>query len=189
MFRRGRAGVAVLSAAMTFAAGAALAADGGASAPTAGAASAVTIAAPLQQGDRGPEVAALQRRLGVHADGAFGPRTAQALKRFQRRHGLQADGVLGPATAARLGLKVAREARSAPAVSPVLAAIAACESGGNPAAVSADGIYRGKYQFSVATWQAIGGSGDPAAAPESVQDRLAAALLAARGTAPWPNCA
>jgi hypothetical protein len=35
----------------------------------------------------------------------------------------------------------------------------------------------------------MGGTGDPAAAPESVQDRLAAKLLAARGTAPWPNCA
>jgi hypothetical protein len=34
----------------------------------------------------------------------------------------------------------------------------------------------------------MGGSGDPADAPEAEQDRIAAKLLAARGTAPWPNC-
>jgi soluble lytic murein transglycosylase-like protein len=71
----------------------------------------------------------------------------------------------------------------------LLQRISACESGGNPRAVSADGRYRGKYQFSRATWRAIGGTGDPAKAPESVQDRMAAKLLAARGTSPWPNCA
>ena len=40
----------------------------------------------------------VQRRLGLHADGVFGPRTAAAVTRFQRRHGLTADGVVGPAT-------------------------------------------------------------------------------------------
>ena len=73
--------------------------------------------------------------------------------------------------------------------SPALEAIAACESGGDPGAISPDGRYRGKYQFSRATWRAMGGSGDPAQAPESVQDAMAAKLLAARGTSPWPNCA
>src|SRR6478609_6599137 len=66
--------------------------------------------------------------------------------------------------------------------------IAQCESGGNPSAVSADGTYRGKYQFDRDTWRAMGGSGDPADAPEAEQDRIAAALLAQRGTAPWPVC-
>jgi peptidoglycan hydrolase-like protein with peptidoglycan-binding domain len=40
----------------------------------------------------------VQRRLGLSADGVFGPHTAAAVKRFQRRHGLSADGVVGPAT-------------------------------------------------------------------------------------------
>ena len=48
-------------------------------------------------------------------------------------------------------------------IPPQLEAIAACESGGDPTAVSADGMYHGKYQFSVATWQAMGGSGLPVA--------------------------
>lgn len=66
--------------------------------------------------------------------------------------------------------------------------IALCESGGNPRAVSASGQYRGKYQFDQSTWEANGGTGDPAAAPEAEQDRVAAALYAARGPAPWPVC-
>ncbi|MGE0027346.1 MAG: transglycosylase family protein [Thermoleophilia bacterium] len=66
--------------------------------------------------------------------------------------------------------------------------IAQCESGGNPRAVSASGQYRGKYQFDQSTWEANGGTGDPAAAPEAEQDRVAATLYAARGPAPWPVC-
>jgi hypothetical protein len=34
----------------------------------------------------------------------------------------------------------------------------------------------------------MGATGDPADAPEAEQDRIAAKLLAARGTAPWPSC-
>lgn len=69
-----------------------------------------------------------------------------------------------------------------------LESIAACESGGNPAAVSSDGSYRGKYQFDYGTWESMGGSGDPAAAPESEQDYRAALLYASSGSSPWPVC-
>ena len=69
-----------------------------------------------------------------------------------------------------------------------LEAIAACESGGDPSAVSADGTYRGKYQFDQQTWQSVGGSGDPAAAPEAEQDKRAAMLQAQSGSSPWPTC-
>ena len=61
----------------------------------------------------------------------------------------------------------------------MLAKIAQCESGGNIAAVSPSGQYRGKYQFSQATWEALGGTGDPAEAEEHVQDLYAAKLYAA----------
>jgi hypothetical protein len=88
--------------------------------------------------------------------------------------------------AARAGAAVA----PAPAggASPALEAIAACESGGDPSAVGGGGLYRGKYQFDMQTWQSVGGTGDPAAAPEAEQDARAAALYAQRGTAPWPVC-
>jgi hypothetical protein len=67
--------------------------------------------------------------------------------------------------------------------------IALCESGGDPAAVSADGAYRGKYQFGYGTWASVGGSGDPAGATEAEQDYRAALLYAQGGSGHWPNCA
>lgn len=69
-----------------------------------------------------------------------------------------------------------------------LESIAACESGGDPAAVSSTGSYRGKYQFDYGTWAGVGGSGDPAAAPETEQDYRAALLYARSGSSPWPVC-
>jgi peptidoglycan hydrolase-like protein with peptidoglycan-binding domain len=137
-------------------------------------------------------VKAIQRALGIRADGVMGPKTRRAIKRFQRAHDLKADGVAGPATLAALGL-TGRKQNSTFASSQdpatVLAKIAECESGGDIHAVSANGRYFGKYQFSKATWEALGGSGSPADADESTQDLFAARLYADRGTAPWPACA
>jgi hypothetical protein len=87
-----------------------------------------------------------------------------------------------------------RERREAFATLPggvsqgTLDAIGACESGGDPTAVSSDGTYRGKYQFDYGTWASVGGSGDPAAAPEQEQDYRAALLYAQSGSSPWPIC-
>lgn len=92
----------------------------------------------------------------------------------------------------RLRRKAAREAyldAVSPPGLPELERIASCESGGDPTAVSSTGKYRGKYQFDQASWEEVGGSGDPAAAPEKEQDERAAALYIARGgTSPWPIC-
>jgi Transglycosylase-like domain len=90
--------------------------------------------------------------------------------------------------------RIRREEREAFATLPggvsmsTLEAIASCESGGNPAAVSSDGSYRGKYQFSFETWAAVGGSGDPAAASEAEQDYRAAVLYVQSGPGQWPVC-
>jgi transglycosylase-like protein/putative peptidoglycan binding protein len=139
---------------------------------------------------RSAGVRALQRALGVPADGVYGPVTRRAVRRFQRAHGLVVDGIAGPRTRAALGLGAVAATGGAAAVgaSTTLQRIAQCESGGNPTALSAGGTYRGKYQFTRSTWRAMGGVGDPAAAPEAVQDRIAARLLSLRGTAPWPRC-
>jgi resuscitation-promoting factor RpfB len=172
--RLSRGGAAALLAGMTLLAGAALAQDG----------------APSSKQRTGGSVAALQRALGVPADGVYGPRTATAVRTFQRNHGLAVDGVAGPATMGALGLggTAAPSGGTQSDGGTTLAKIAQCESGGNPTAVSANGVYRGKYQFSRETWRDLGGSGDPAAASEAEQDRMAAKLYAQRGSAPWPVC-
>ena len=70
-----------------------------------------------------------------------------------------------------------------------LDAIARCESGGDPTAVSADGTYRGLYQFDAGTWRSVGGSDDPAAASAAEHTMRAAMLYARSGSSPWPVCA
>jgi peptidoglycan hydrolase-like protein with peptidoglycan-binding domain len=149
----------------------------------------------VKRGDRGSAVRSIQRQLGVPADGVFGPMTERAVKRFQRRHDLVPDGIVGPLTRRALGLEpfsasqVRRTSDRSVRIPAVLRRIAECESGGNPEAISPGGTYRGKYQFSRSTWRNLGGTGDPADAPEWQQDRLALKLYRMNGTAPWPNCA
>jgi resuscitation-promoting factor RpfB len=70
--------------------------------------------------------------------------------------------------------------------SATLDAIAACESGGDPTAVSVDGTYRGLYQFDYGTWASLGGSGDPAAGSPEEQTYRAALLFARSGSSSWP---
>ena len=147
----------------------------------------------VSAGSAGSQVTAVQRALGVLQTGVYDSATRRAVRSFQRRNGLIVDGIVGPQTRAALGLSAAprsavSSSSSGTAPSGTLERIAQCESGGDPTAVSADGQYRGKYQFSRATWRAMGGTGDPAAASEAEQDRLAAKLLAQAGTSPWPNC-
>jgi hypothetical protein len=73
------------------------------------------------------------------------------------------------------------------AASPTLEAIAACESGGNPATDTGNGFY-GKFQFTLSTWASVGGTGNPAQASEAEQNRRAAMLYAREGSSPWPVC-
>jgi peptidoglycan hydrolase-like protein with peptidoglycan-binding domain len=151
----------------------------------------------LQRGSSGVAVKALQRALGVTPTGNFGPVTARAVRAFQRSHGLGVDGIVGPQTSGALGIGggsatpaggASSRSSAGRGSSATLARIAQCESGGDPTAVSAGGRYRGKYQFSRATWRAMGGSGDPARASEAEQDQRAAALFAQAGASPWPVC-
>lgn len=136
----------------------------------------------------------VQTKIGVTADGVVGPQTRKALRTWQRSAGVAVDGVIGSETLQEMGISASPSAASrssdkpAGTTSSALQRIAQCESGGDPTAISPDGQYRGKYQFDRGTWAANGGTGDPAAAPEATQDAIAAKLLAARGTAPWPVC-
>jgi TolA-binding protein len=129
--------------------------------PAAGPAAAVAaLQRPVDHFDR--LVGRLSRQIQAEEEAAVRERRREELERFEDLPG---------------GVSLA-----------TLESIASCESGGDPAAVSADGSYRGKYQFDVGTWEAVGGSGDPAAAPEAEQDYRAALLLSRSGSSPWPVC-
>jgi putative chitinase len=56
----------------------------------------------LRRGSKGDDVKKMQAKLGLTADGDFGPGTEAALKKWQADNGLTADGVAGPKTLAKL---------------------------------------------------------------------------------------
>lgn len=69
-------------------------------------------AATYKRGSQGETVKKIQANLikwgylSGSADGVFGPKTEQAVKRFQRKNGLTADGIVGKRTLAALGITV-----------------------------------------------------------------------------------
>jgi peptidoglycan hydrolase-like protein with peptidoglycan-binding domain len=56
----------------------------------------------LKRGSTGDAVKQMQQKLGIPADGDFGPGTEAAVKKWQAANGLTADGVVGPKTLAAL---------------------------------------------------------------------------------------
>ncbi len=52
----------------------------------------------LRRPTQGELVKLIQAKVGVPADGKFGPKTEAAVRAFQRKHGLVADGIVGPKT-------------------------------------------------------------------------------------------
>lgn len=68
-----------------------------------------------------------------------------------------------------------------------LAAIRACESGGDYSTNTGNGFW-GAYQFTLSTWASVGGSGLPSEASPREQDERAAALYRRDGSSPWPVC-
>ncbi|MBW8481641.1 resuscitation-promoting factor [Actinomadura parmotrematis] len=70
------------------------------------------------------------------------------------------------------------------------AGLANCESHGNPKAINSAGYY-GLYQFSLASWASVGGSGRPSDAPAAEQTYRAQLLykkVGGRWQGQWPNC-
>lgn len=160
--------------------------------PTAASAEGGTVAAPQVAGDLAAARAAhakalddvlrLSRRRARLGDGRAASRRTlrrwptHELRRHERR--------------LKASIRELRRTGGAPDV-PIpaaLHAIARCESGGNAAAVSSNGLYRGLFQFDRGTWASVGGVGDPAAASREEQYRRAAMLYARAGAAPWPVC-
>jgi len=86
----------------------------------------------------------------------------------------------------RVGTKATQYARTG-AENLNWAALAECESGGNPRAVNPAGYY-GLYQFNVGTWRSVGGKGMPNDATPREQTYRAQLLYRERGASPWPVC-
>jgi hypothetical protein len=74
-------------------------------------------------------------------------------------------------------------------IEAVWAALAECESNGNPRAVGGGGRYHGAFQFSIGTWRSVGGSGLPTDHSYEVQLAAAKRLQARSGWSQWPACA
>lgn len=95
-----------------------------------------------------------------------------------------------PVTAVvEVGTKARPVVAATPVSGDVWAALARCESGGNPTIVSSNGLYYGLYQFSLGTWRSVGGSGLPTDASAAEQTARAQALQARSGWGQWPHCA
>ena len=74
----------------------------------------------LKNGSKGDLVKKVQEKLGLAADGAFGPGTEKAVKAWQTANGLTADGIVGAATLATMGIAVPAEAPApAPSAGPL----------------------------------------------------------------------
>ncbi len=110
---------------------------------------------------------------------AAAQRREQAARKARAHQGAVATSSAGGANASPESYGVSQS---------TLDAIAACESGGDPSAVSAGGTYRGLYQFDQGTWESVGGTGDPAAASPAEQSTRAAMLYSQSGSSPWPVC-
>jgi putative chitinase len=80
----------------------AMAALGGKITASAPAAAPAASGGVLRRGSKGDDVKKMQAKLGLTADGDFGPGTEAALKKWQSANGLTADGVAGPKTLAKL---------------------------------------------------------------------------------------
>ncbi|SOJ56184.1 Resuscitation-promoting factor RpfD [Mycobacterium simulans] len=66
-------------------------------------------------------------------------------------------------------------------------AIAQCESGGNWAANTGNGLYGG-LQISEPTWQGNGGAGLPSTTNADGQIEVADRIMATQGPGAWPRC-
>ena len=55
-------------------------------------------------GSKGDVVKQVQQKLGITADGNFGPGTEKSVKEWQTKNGLTPDGVVGPSTLEKMGI-------------------------------------------------------------------------------------
>jgi peptidoglycan hydrolase-like protein with peptidoglycan-binding domain len=140
-------------------------------------------------------VRAFQAEKQLSVDGIGGPSTWKALWDSPLTPGSASAASATPVDELKATIKAAPVATTKPAAVNVvyaantLGGVWACirqhESGGNYATNTGNGYY-GAYQFALATWRALGGSGLPSSAPPAVQDAMAQKLQAQSGWGQWP---
>lgn len=108
---------------------------------------------------------------------------------YRGKHRKQSRVVRNVAKVALAGAITATPAllAAAPANATNWDAIAQCESSGNWHTNTGNGYYGG-LQFSMSTWQAYGGQGNPADASRAEQIRVAERVKAGQGIGAWPVC-
>lgn len=129
--------------------------------------------------------AAAQQQAAARASAAAAAQ-AQAQAQAQAAQAQAAQAAQGVPLAVSVGV-LATPAGSG-TMAEDLARLRQCESGDDYQANTGNGYY-GAYQFALSTWQSLGYSGLPSAAPPAEQDQAAMALQAASGWGQWPVCA
>lgn len=121
--------------------------------------------------------------------GAVGERHMASIRGKHRKQSRVVRGVAKIALAgAVLGVPLTIAATGTANASSVnWDAIAHCESGGNWATNTGNGFYGG-LQFTLSTWHANGGVGNPAGASRTEQIAVAERVLASQGIGAWPVC-
>lgn len=116
----------------------------------------------LKRGLKGAPVKRLQTKLGIEADGDFGPGTERALRDFQASHDLAVDGIAGPDTFSALGLPelvLLRRGLGGAAVKKLQSALG----------IHADGIFGAGTEKAVREFQTRNGlEADGLAGPETL---------------------
>ncbi|MBT8424750.1 MAG: peptidoglycan-binding protein [Silicimonas sp.] len=116
----------------------------------------------LKRGLKGAPVKRLQEKLGITADGDFGPGTEQAVREFQDGNGLIVDGIAGPDTFSAMGLHelvLLRKGSRGNAVKRLQEALG----------IGADGIFGGGTEKAVRKFQESNGlDADGFASPETL---------------------
>lgn len=114
------------------------------------------------------------------ADEALTPREVPANQTIAAPTTTEATSAASP--------RVSVKTNYAPADGSIWDTIAACESGGNWAINTGNGYYGG-LQFSLSSWQAVGGTGLPSDASREEQIMRGQMLQARQGWGAWPVCA
>lgn len=127
------------------------------------------------------------------ADEMLTPREVPVNQQIPTPTPAESDRASAPQPAAVPAAPAPQPVRSAPVYAPTVASgsvwdrLAQCESGGNWAINTGNGFYGG-LQFTLSSWQAVGGSGYPNQASREEQIMRAEKLLAMQGWGAWPAC-